>query len=432
MPEMHAKKFGMLLSGFPRLSETFVLHELLAFERRGLPMMLFPLKPGQAGPLPAAVDALQAERCYVPVRYTLAFFKGAGKSVGALLRRQPRRTASLLLAFLLSGKKERECSCFKSACRLLWLAGQVRRHGITHLHAQFAHDPATMAWWLAHLLDMPYSFTAHAKDIYCYSQKWLARKLRDAEFVVTCTGYNRRYLQRVSPNGRPIYCLYHGIDLQQFSPRAQDASGPSQRRSRKATSVNTDLPGAGQPRAVPLLLAVGRLVEKKGFPYLIEACGRLKQLGRRFRCIIAGDGPQRPALLEQIAWAGLGEAISLPGALPPSAVRRLYQQADVFVMPSFVTATGDRDGIPNVVLEAMACGLPVVATEVSGIPEAVIHEKTGLLVPPQDAGALAAAIIRLLESPALRSRFGTAGRRRVQHLFALDANAQRKMELMLS
>ncbi|MFQ5628509.1 MAG: glycosyltransferase family 4 protein, partial [bacterium] len=184
-------------------------------------------------------------------------------------------------------------------------------------------------------------------------------------------------------------------------------------------------------QTAPLLLAVGRLVEKKGFPYLIEACKQLREQGIQFRCEIAGDGPMHAQLEKQVWQSGLDDAIVLHGALPPEEIKKFYAQASLFVLPSFITKSGDRDGIPNVILEAMAMALPVVATRVSGIPEAIVHEETGLLVPEKDADALAQAIINLLSNPARRQQLGNAGRERVTHKFTLEANVKQKMELML-
>ena len=274
------------------------------------------------------------------------------------------------------------------------------RHRIEHLHVHFINEPAGVGEIASMLIGMPFSITAHAKDIYLSPPSDLSRKMARAKFIVTCNDYNRRYLEELDADV-PIIKIYHGLDPQLF--KAEAALDPS----------------AG----APLLLSVGRLRPKKGFHCLLDACALLKIGGHKFRCVIAGYGPLREELEARIDRLGLGATISLAGMLTQEEVIALYKQASLFVLPCRITADGDRDGIPNVLAEAMAMELPVVSTNVSGIPELVEHNRSGILVRPEAPVELAAAIARLLDQPQLRQELGRAGRTKVCQLFAAEKNA---------
>jgi glycosyltransferase involved in cell wall biosynthesis len=270
-----------------------------------------------------------------------------------------------------------------------------------HIHAHFVDRAALIALVASRLLGTPYSATAHANDIYVHPVL-LAEKIGSAKFVATCTHYNEAHLARqVGENTRHrLRCIYHGLDVDRYHPASRD--------------------GARRERA--LILGVGQLKEKKGFRYLLEACRILLDRGVGFDCEIVGDGPLRDELTATIERLGLGERVSLLGALPHEAVTGRYADAAVFVLPCVTASDGDRDGIPNVILEAMAMELPVVSTRHSGIPEAVTDGRTGLLVPPADALALADALERLLADEASRTRLGRRGRERVEQCFDTDVN----------
>jgi glycosyltransferase involved in cell wall biosynthesis len=268
-----------------------------------------------------------------------------------------------------------------------------------HLHAHFVDRAATVALVAARLLDVPYSETAHAVDIYV-QPVLLPEKLRAAKVTLTCTRYNVEHLRSLVGDGPAIRCVYHGIDLDAYRPRER-----------------------AELRDVPVLLSVAQLKEKKGLEVLLAACRILVDRGVAFSCRIAGDGPLRERLAARIAELDLGERVRLLGALPHDAVIERYAGADVFVLPSVVASDGDRDGIPNVILEAMAMELPVVSTAHSGIPEAVEDGVTGVLVAPGDAEALAEALARVLADPD-RGRLGIAGRRRIAERFDLERNVR--------
>jgi glycosyltransferase involved in cell wall biosynthesis len=402
-------KVAYLLKRFPRLSETFILHEVLELERQGVALRLYSImNPGETI-VHADVGRVRAPIRYFPLgprarhevfRAHLALLKRHLRrylsTVGYILRHRPHRTA--VKHFLRAG----------------WLAHDLEVAGVSQLHAHFASGPASVARFASMLTGMPYSFTAHAKDIYTAPPALLAAKMDAASFVITCTEYNAQYLASlVTPStARRIHRIYHGVDLCKFAP------------------TNSDSRINGSSTHTPTILAVGRLVEKKGFPYLIEAMGQLRRRGYDARLQIVGDGEMREPLARQIAAAGLEELVSLLGPRPQEALLDLYRGATLFVLPCIVTDGGDRDGIPNVLVEAMRLGIPVVSTQVSGIPELIKDDQTGLLVPSRDAYALTDALARLLDHQCLRERLADAAAEHVLREFDLAGNAGRVRGLL--
>jgi glycosyltransferase involved in cell wall biosynthesis len=255
----------------------------------------------------------------------------------------------------------------------------------------------------ARLSGLPFSFTAHAKDIYRIDMNpgdLLNRKLRAASFTVTCTQANVDYLARLSDAPQKIHRIYHGSDLQLFSQNRRP-----------------------EPASPPLILAIGRFVEKKGFPILVAACRILREAGIDFQArIVGGFTPLTAEIERMVEEYGLDQQVHLHPAMTQEELTRFYATATLFALPCLITDDGDRDGIPNVLVEAMASGLPVVSTRVSGIPELVRDGETGLLVEPRDPVALAAAIRRLLEDIELRTELGRRGRELVQLEFDARRN----------
>jgi glycosyltransferase involved in cell wall biosynthesis len=284
----------------------------------------------------------------------------------------------------------------------LELAVAVRRKGIRHLHAPFASDACTVTRLAARFAGVPYSFTARAKDIFHDSVRPddLRQKLRDAAGVVTISDFHLDYLRRTyGPLAAHVRRVYNGLDLDEFRYR----------------------PPHDRP---PVILAVGRLVEKKGFADLIDACELLASRGRDFRCRIVGAGALRAELLAQAERLGLLGRVELVGPLPQAEVIREMHAAAVLAMPCVVGKDGDRDGLPNVIQEALALGTPVVTTDVTGIPEVVRDGQTGLQVPQRDPPALAAALDRLLADPDLRVRLAAGGRRLIEAEFDIRRNTE--------
>lgn len=288
----------------------------------------------------------------------------------------------------------------------VYAAERIRRQPCNHIHAHFVDRASTMALVSSKLLRVPYSVTAHANDIYV-RPVLLGLKLSQASFVSTCTGYNRQHLEREYKLNGKLHCLYHGLELDAYQPPAPSA-------------VN-----------VPLITSVGQLKEKKGFAYLLEACRLLKEKGYAFRCQIIGEGPLRTVLEQKILDFDLGKYVTLRGAIPHESVIKVLQSSTMFVLPCVTSSDGDRDGIPNAILEAMAMQLPVVSTRHSGIPEVVADGENGFLVPTGDAEALAQAMAKLLDDPGLRGAMGQRGRQMVSENFDASRNAARLLEQMV-
>jgi glycosyltransferase involved in cell wall biosynthesis len=256
-----------------------------------------------------------------------------------------------------------------------------------------------VAQYAALLSGLGFSFTAHAKDIYTQKPERVAEKMSRADFVVTCTQYNRRTLQRIAADhgfgDKPVACVYHGIDLSLFR--------------------NGERPAEAEPPYA--LLTVARFVPKKGLTTVIEALEKLAEDGVDFTWTLVGDGELKRRLKKRVAASPIKDRVTFAGTLAHDGVLKLYERADAFVLGCRIAENGDRDGIPNVVAEAMAMGVPVAATDVSGIPELVEHETTGLLCPPDDPEALAANLHRLLTDTALRERIIPAARAKIENVF---------------
>ena len=388
----NAHRIGYVAKVFPRLSETFVINEVRELERLGIDVHVFSLHaPPSAVPHGALRDLRAAITCIER-------------------REEPskndREAASARLRALFADEASLGDRLFpRHYVRLaVQLAAAAQGLGLSRFHAHFASRAAHVAMLASRLTGIPYSVTAHAKDIYHQDVdlELLRVKMRHADIVVTVSDFNRRTLLRIG-SGIPhleakLRRLYNGVDLALFHP------GPA---------VNG---------AALRILAVGRFVEKKGFPVLIEACGVLRQRGVPFTCDLIGSGTQQALLEELIARRGLGGQITVRGALALEEVAREMRAASLLVLPCITAADGNMDALPTVLLEAMASGVPVVSTALSGIPEIVVDGETGYLVEPGDAVALAGAMEKILREPESSARLGRAGRRRAEELFDLHAN----------
>jgi glycosyltransferase involved in cell wall biosynthesis len=384
------------------------LNEILALERLGLSIQLFALEDPHEDLIQAQVAEVRARLRYLDEALRQGWVKTARENFQVLWSSPLRylRTAF----FILRGRgldagyrTATRLACFRMAVHLARLLERDGR--VAHLHAHFAHDPALVALLASGLTGIPFSFTAHARDLYQLAARALIERAKAASAIVTCCAANQDYLRRALPE--PLHArirlIYHGADVEAFTPPA--ASTPA-------------------PDAAPVILSVGRLVEKKGFPDLVEAFGVLKQAGLHFCAMIYGDGPLREALAARIDQLGLGEVVTLAGVKRQRDLTPIYQTAAIFALTPSITADGDRDGIPNVLVEAMACGLPVVSTAVAGVPELVIHQHNGLLSQPHDVMGIAAGLAELLSNADRRNRLGAAARRTVETGFSLSAGAR--------
>jgi glycosyltransferase involved in cell wall biosynthesis len=386
------RPLGLLVKIYPKLSETFILEEILGLERLGLTLRLYALQPATDTITHPAVARVRAPLVTVPATLRGHWRSHLARHAG-LLATSPLRYAGALLSALTRGRQGLD-----DFLRAGWLAAQMHADGVQQLHSHFISKPADVAALAAQLLDQPFSISAHAKDIYLADPADLKRKLHAACFTVTCTEANRAVLADVAPQAA-VHRMYHGVDHTLFHPKQRRLAG-----------------------SVPLIVSVGRLRAKKGLDCLIAACALLHQRGTAFDCEIVGYGEERAALQAQIDTLGLAGQVRLVGKLAREQVIERYARAAVYVQPSRIAADGDRDGIPNVLLEAMAMGLPVVASRVSGIPELVVDGGNGLLVEADEPAALADAIGQLLAQPARCADLGCRARQTVTEHFDNDHN----------
>jgi glycosyltransferase involved in cell wall biosynthesis len=404
-PHTESVRIAYIVRAYPRLSETFIVQEVLQMEARGARLVLFAFKdPGERIHNPA-INQVQAPVFYLEPANLKEWLQLAAEH-GRLLFTSPLRYGeTLILAFqsVISGGRFRP---FFLAARLTRF---VRELGIEHLHAHFANKPTAIARYASVLMGVPFSFTAHAKDLYLSAPDSIAGKAIRAKFITTCTGYNAAYLRDILlPADRDKVCtVYHGVDTKRFSPNTTRA--------------------AHDP---PVIVSVGRLVPKKGHTHVVEAAQLLRERGVRFRLDIYGQGDLRIPLQEQIDEAGLADTIRLHGARTQDDLIDVYRHADAFVLAPVVTESGDRDGIPNVLLEAMGTGLPAVSTTISGIPEVITDGVNGLLVPSGDPAALAGALECLITDAMVRRRLGTRASQSIRDRFDAEENAERMASLL--
>ena len=392
------ERLGYVLTEFPVLRETFVLHEVLALEGLGADVTVFAFRGARPGPIQEAADRIRGEIVYTPRPgpLMLPFWYIAG------LLRWPRKLLGMSWLIWRSSWRQ-PVWLLKSLWTLAgscYLAREVGRRGIQHLHAHFAWMATLSAMAVADLCGITFSFTAHSHDIYL-NKTLLREKLQAALFVVTISEYNRAYLAEVIPGAdiEKVHVVHCGVNAADFTHR--DA-----------------------PDGKPVVLSVGGLVDFKGFRHLIDACHILAKRNVAFECRIVGDGQLRDELEAQIAQAGLTAQVQLVGALTLEGVRAEHGNATLYAQPSVRMSYGRQDGIPVALMEAMASGLAVVGTDVSGIPELVRDGHTGLLVPPGNPGALADTIQQLLADAKLRDRLGAAGRREVEAEFELATTSR--------
>lgn len=404
MPSPAKPVLGYILKGYPRISETFISNEILRLEQLGFDIVIFAMRKPRESFHHQSVKEIGAEVHYLPTHLYRNFLALLLPNI-ALLCSSPRRYMRALKFACRRFARNKNQATFK---HLLQAGFLVNRLGhlptpktINHLHGHFAHSPTSVTMFASLLSGLPYSFTAHAKDIYTSNREQLREKIEAARFVVTCTRYNARYLEDIAGSAAtPIYCIYHGIDLDLFS-----ADGA--RRS------------CSPPYA---LLTVARLTEKKGLPVLYQALAHLQKRGVLFNHTLIGDGDDRDKILQCIDQLGLAERCRWIGTQTHEQVLDHFRRSDLFILSCQVAANGDRDGIPNVLVESLAMGVPAVSTEVSAIPELIEDGETGLLVPPSAADRLAEATLRLLEETELRRQVIAKGQASVAEKFDNSRN----------
>ena len=387
----------MILKGFPRISETFISNEILLLEELGFTIRIVSMRHPRESFAHASVARIRARADYLPSTMT----DHLGELLPPVLALALTRPGRLWKAVRIASRRwlrTRKSATLKHLLQAAYLVQNLLPGSNTvQFHAHFAHSPTSVAMFASILSGIPFSFFAHAKDIYTSDPRQLREKMAMARFAVTCTRYNLRCLRRLSGSGfaAPLFCVYHGIDLGLFRPDRDPVS----------------------PSPPYRLLTVARFTEKKGLDVVFKALAILRDRGLALTHTLIGEGDDRALVEARIRDLGLEGTVSLTGTLPHEEVLGHYARAHLFVLGCKVAATGDRDGIPNVAAESMAMNLPVVATRVSGIPELVRHGVTGLLAEPDDPVALADAMGRMLTDTDLRARVIPEARRTVERIF---------------
>ncbi len=395
-------RIAVLVKGYPRLSETFIAQEILGLERRGIRQLIVSLRKPTDPDRHDIHDEIDADVLYLP-----EYLKDEPARV-----RAGRRWAEAQLSFkqawsvfrkdLDRDRTPNRWRRFGQACVLAHeLPGDIDR-----LHTHYLHTPASVARYAAILRGLPWSFSAHAKDIWTTPDWELKEKLADADWGVTCTAINTDHLNGLTRGGNKVELVYHGLDFSRF-PKPPDRS----RRLDGPVSIIT----------------IGRAVEKKGFDILLDA---LALIGDREGCPgwtlqHIGGGAELKRLKARAERLNLADRVTWHGAVNRARVIEALGHADLFVLPARIARSGDRDGLPNVFMEAQAMGLPCIGTTVSALPEVIVHEENGLLVPPQDAVALSHAVIRLISDRQLRLQLGSAAATGVRKRFDTDPGLDR-------
>ncbi|KAB0677755.1 glycosyltransferase [Aureimonas leprariae] len=382
-------RVAIVLKGYPRLSETFIAQEILGLKRLGCPVHLVSLRwPTDEREHPVHAEIAEApnylpEYLYQePLRVVRSWWQA---------RRLPGYRAARRM-FLADWRRDRTPNRGRRWGQAMVLASEMPAD-IGLIYAHFLHTPGSVARYAGRMLGLPFAVSAHAKDIWTIPDWEKREKLGDLAFLVTCTGANAAHLQGLAPEPERVSLVYHGLDFSRFPPPPVGTE-PSRR----------DGSAAGDPVR---LLSVGRFVDKKGHAGLLDALSRCRDLHWRIEFI--GGGPLKEELRAEAERLGLADRVSLRAAMAQGELLLRYRAADLFVLNSRISDDGDRDGLPNVLMEAQSQRLACLSTRVSAVPEIVRDGETGLLVPPDDPAALAAALRRLILDPALRMRLGAAG-----------------------
>jgi glycosyltransferase involved in cell wall biosynthesis len=426
---MAERAVAYVVKGYPRRSELFITAEIWRLEQLGTRIRLLVLTPPEETEHHAVVAEVRAEPWHLPPMTSLSATTAVAwlavnlrpylPALRRVARRHPARLARVAAVAAAQAVRARQGwrprkVYLKELLQAVAVADRIDAAGdVVHLHGHFAHGATTVTWWAALLCGRPFSFTGHAKDVYRESLNpagLLARKLRAASFAVTCTGANVAHLEGLG-TGTPVHLVYHGLnpDFARLAAAAEPAPSPPRFR----------------------VVSVGRMVDKKGFDVLVDAIAELRRRGVDAELVLAGEeGAAGPGLDAQLAARGLDAVARRDGPLDQPGLLALLAGASAFALACRIAADGDRDGIPNVLVEAMAAGVPVVSTSVSGIPELVTDGVDGLLVAPEDPVALAGALQRLASDRGLACRLGAAGRRTVATRFDGDALARELAALM--
>ena len=402
MRPRQSSKVAYIMSRFPKLTETFILYEMLAVEGEGVQVEVYPLLREKTESMhPEAVS-------FVEAAHFQPFFSASILRANLhFLLRKPGTYLGTLWTLLRAnlGSFRFLTGALGIFPKSVLFAYQMKAEHVRHVHAHFASHPAAAGFIIHRLEGISYSFTAHGSDLH-RDRHMLREKVAEAAFVVAISNYNKDLIVSECKGSyrEKVVVVHCGVDTDIFRYRAD----------------KTPHELGKQPF---MIVCVGTLHEVKGQEYLIKACQKLKEKGIDFLCHFVGDGPDRDSLVRMAEAAGITKHIIFHGQQKQAAIARLLQDADVLAAPSVPTSDGRREGIPVVLIEAMSSGVPVVASGISGIPELVIHDQTGLLVPARDEDALAVSLERYYQDPDLRKRMSQSGRRKVEEEFDLYKNA---------
>jgi glycosyltransferase involved in cell wall biosynthesis len=381
--------FAYLFERFPSFGQTFCYREVAELDRQDITPLIFSIRNPKDEP-PQDWDTRIVKRVhYLPQE----------KELLDDVRRASRKgkvTSGIVAALDQWGRR----SDFLRLYQAVYVGLRLQQFGVGHVHAHFAGMAARTAFWIHKFFSITFSFTAHANDIFAPRdfEIGLDKLVDTARVIVTETNYAAQFLrERFPERADRIHRIYNGLDLAEFG--------------------RTDF----SPTPI-LIVAVGRLIAKKGFVDLIRACRLLAERGKSFQCEIIGEGPLENELHAQIDQLNLQDRVALSGAKPQREIRQRLAVASVFVLPSVVDAHGGMDNLPTVIMEAMATGLPVISTDVAGIPEMVVQNETGFLVGPGDGVRLAGAIEKVIDDRSLAQKLGEAGYKRAQEVFSIEKN----------
>ena len=386
-----------ILKGYPRISETFISNEILLLERLGFTMRLFPMRQPRESFSHASVGEIKARVDYLPTELLPDFFRLLRPNI-FLAAKKPKQFKETLRTAAQGVSHGKGLATLKH----LLQAGYLTNHhlendpNIAQLHGHFAHSPTSVTMFASLLSGIPFSFTAHAKDIYTSDKEKIRKKIAQAKFVVTCTRHNKEYLQAIAGNcPTPIYCIYHGIDLNLF------------RQTEPRLKTHNPFK----------ILTVARMTQKKGLPTIYQALAGLHKKDIQFQHTLIGDGDDREKILALISSLGLQNHCKWIGTQTHEEVLRQFKDSDLFVLGCEIADNGDRDGIPNVLVESLAMGVPAISTNVSAIPEILIDGKTGITVPPSQPEQLEKAMLSIFTDQKLRMRLIAGGQERVKETF---------------
>ena len=408
-----ARSITLVLKGYPRLSETFIAQEIRQLERRGLEITIVSLRHPTDTQVHPIHREIEAPVIYLPEylhQEPLRILKGLIRSL------TKPGFFKALKTWLKDLKRDPTSNRLRRFGQALVLANELPE-STQQLYAHFIHTPASVTRYTSMICNIPWSASAHAKDIWTIPQWEIKEKLDDISWLVTCTKANTEYLEKLAANPEKVGLVYHGLDFERFNaePTESIKEPPIEHNS-----VSTP----GEPVK---LISVGRAVEKKGYDHLLNALAKLpKALNWQFTHI--GGGPLLDDLKKQAEQLAIAPHIQWLGALPQETVLQHYRKADLFVLASKVIGDGDRDGLPNVLMEAQSQALCCLSTNISGIPELIENGTTGLLVEQQNETELSEALEKLITDPQLRYQLGVAGYERVTKEFSVTQGIDILME----